>query len=37
MLMNGKVTVGDAEAKVKEYGSESVVSMAAEGKGEYGG
>jgi type I restriction enzyme S subunit len=37
MLMNGQVTVGEAEAKVKEYGSKSVVSMAAEGKGEYGG
>ena len=30
MLMNGQVTVGEAEAKVKEYGSES---MAAEVKG----
>jgi type I restriction enzyme S subunit len=37
MLMNGQVTVGDAEEKVAEYGAGESVSLAAEGEGEYGG
>jgi type I restriction enzyme S subunit len=37
MLMNGQVTVGDAEEKVAAYSAGESVSLAAEGEGEYGG
>ena len=34
--MNGQMKVGEAEQKVMEYGSESMLNMSAEGKGKYG-